>query len=101
MDWPSVNVSVRAEMRPFGFISRNQGCFCMFLVNSILWTLYGILKKILVSLGQFSHLGPGQVYSPQLLKGDGYLDPIGCLGSVKGDIGRVLCYHPASALRGF
>lgn len=36
---PSVKVSVRAGMRPLGLIARNQGCFCVFLLMSILCTV--------------------------------------------------------------
>lgn len=38
-----MKVSVRAGMRPLGFIARNQGSFWVFLDMSILWTMYGIL----------------------------------------------------------
>lgn len=36
--WP-LRVSVRAGMRPFGFMARNQGSFWMFLLISIFSTL--------------------------------------------------------------
>ncbi len=39
IDLPSLKVSVRAGMRPFGLMSRNQGSFWVFLEISILWTL--------------------------------------------------------------
>ena len=36
---PSEKVSVRAGMRPLGFISRNQGSFWVFFWMSILWVV--------------------------------------------------------------
>ena len=36
---PSAKVSVRAGMRPFGLISRNQGSFWTLVWMSILWVL--------------------------------------------------------------
>lgn len=36
---PSLKVSVRAGMRPLGFMERNQGSFWMLVWMSILWVL--------------------------------------------------------------
>lgn len=36
---PSVNLSVRAGMRPLGLMARNQSSFCVFLLISIFSTL--------------------------------------------------------------
>lgn len=43
MGCPSVNLSVRAGMRPLGLMARNQGSFWVFLDMSILVCWYGRL----------------------------------------------------------
>jgi len=43
---PSVKVSVKAGMRPLGFMARNQGSFWVFLEISIFSTLYGMLRAV-------------------------------------------------------
>lgn len=76
-----MKVSVRAGIRPLGFMARNQGSFWVFLEISILWTMYGILEM----LGE-SGIGLEEECLPKFFQGDGDLDAIWSLGGVQVDV---------------